>query len=412
MNRKNTFSLFEVIGLELEYMIVDEVTLEPKPIADQLFLETAGHYCNEVAIDCIAWSNELVAHVIELKTNGPSKLTEDLASHFHENIIKINDILAKFQAKLMPTGAHPWFDPSQNVRLWPHGNKNIYQAYDEIFGCSGHGFANLQCVHINLPFANDEEFARLHTAIRLLLPIMSALTASTPIIEGALTPYLDTRLNYYAKNQSLIPEISGDIIPEVVESKIDYCEQILQPMYKAIAPYDKQNLLQEEWLNSRAAIARFDRNAIEIRILDIQECPLADIAVARLIVEVLKGLVEERWASYSLQKSFTTAELYALYRQVILNGKQVLITNPIYLSALGISKDTATVGEVWQSLFNQLKQTFLFSQENTALELILQQGSLAERITNAFSPQKNLTNLMHIYRNLCQALADNRQFVL
>ena len=44
-------------------------------------------------------------------------------------------------------------------------------------------------------------------------------------------------------------------------------------MYRAIDPLDTEGILQEEWLNSRAAIARFDRGAIEIRCMDTQECP-------------------------------------------------------------------------------------------------------------------------------------------
>ena len=36
-------------------------------------------------------------------------------------------------------------------------------------------------------------------------------------------------------------------------------------------------------MNSRGAIARFDRNAIEIRVIDVQECPKADLAIAIFI---------------------------------------------------------------------------------------------------------------------------------
>ena len=39
-------------------------------------------------------------------------------------------------------------------------------------------------------------------------------------------------------------------------------------MYRQIAPLDPDHVVQYEWLNSRGAIARFDRNAIEIRVID------------------------------------------------------------------------------------------------------------------------------------------------
>ena len=55
-----------------------------------------------------------------------------------------------------------------------------------------------------------------------------------------------------------------------------------------IAPLDPDGTLQHEWLNSRGAIARFDRNAIEIRVLDIQECPVADLAICFQVMSFLK----------------------------------------------------------------------------------------------------------------------------
>jgi hypothetical protein len=61
-----TYELFEVTGIEIEYMIVDRETLAVRPIAD-LVLGADG----ELELGSIACSNELVLHVIELKTNGP-----------------------------------------------------------------------------------------------------------------------------------------------------------------------------------------------------------------------------------------------------------------------------------------------------------------------------------------------------
>ena len=79
---------------------------------------------------------------------------------------------------LLPGGAHPWMDPGREMVLWPHDAHEIYDLYNTIFDCRGHGWANLQSAHLNLPFAGDAEFASLHAAIRILLPLMPALTAS------------------------------------------------------------------------------------------------------------------------------------------------------------------------------------------------------------------------------------------
>ena len=66
--------LFEAYGVELEHMIVDAETLDVKPVADRLLaaVSEGDEPEAEVELGDVAWSNELVLHVIELKTNGPA----------------------------------------------------------------------------------------------------------------------------------------------------------------------------------------------------------------------------------------------------------------------------------------------------------------------------------------------------
>ena len=64
--------LFQVVGVESEYTIVDRETLGVRPVADELLRGMAGEYVNEIERDGFGWSNELVCHVIEIKTNGPA----------------------------------------------------------------------------------------------------------------------------------------------------------------------------------------------------------------------------------------------------------------------------------------------------------------------------------------------------
>ena len=65
--------LFEAYGVEMEYMIVKNDTLEILPITDKVIYDVAGKFDSDVELEDMAWSNELVLHVIELKTNGPAK---------------------------------------------------------------------------------------------------------------------------------------------------------------------------------------------------------------------------------------------------------------------------------------------------------------------------------------------------
>ena len=74
--------LFEGIGIELEFMIVDSETLSVRPVADELLKSVGGGYDLEVDLGAIAWSNELALHVIEMKCNGPVRTLSGLAAQF------------------------------------------------------------------------------------------------------------------------------------------------------------------------------------------------------------------------------------------------------------------------------------------------------------------------------------------
>ena len=124
------------------------------------------------------------------------------------------------------------------IMLWPHQHNPIYEIYNRIFDCRGHGWANLQSVHLNLPFCGDEEFGRLHAAIRLLLPILPALAASSPVADRRFAGFQDNRLDVYRNNSRRMPSITGEIIPEPVFTRSEYDRKIFQPMYQDIAPLD------------------------------------------------------------------------------------------------------------------------------------------------------------------------------
>jgi carboxylate-amine ligase len=276
-----TLGLFGGFGVELEYMVVDRATFAVRPIVDELLRHFAGAYVGDFEDGPIAWSNELALHVVELKTNGPAPALRGVATAFQKSLARLETALAPMGARLLPGGMHATMDPQREFRRWPHDYGDVYGAYDRIFDCRGHGWSNLQSCHLNLPFANDDEFGRLHLAARALLPLLPALAASSPFREGRFTGWLDTRLAEYRNNQVRVPRIAGLVVPEPVTTRADYFAQILEPIWADIAPLDPENLLREQWLNSRGVVAKFFRDALEIRVLDVQEQPAAASAGRR-----------------------------------------------------------------------------------------------------------------------------------
>jgi carboxylate-amine ligase len=408
--------LFQGFGIELEYMIVDLDTLQVKPIADELIRFASGtdEYVEDYVNGPVTWSNELILHVIELKCTNPTKDLWHLQKDLHSNVVEINAILKKhFHARLMPTAAHPWMNPQKEAYLWPHGNSEVYEKYNEIFDCSGHGWSNLQSMHINLPFYDNQEFATLHAAARLLLPLLPALAASSPILDASYQGVHDQRLIYYQNNQKRIPSITGKIIPEAITSRKRYRELIYDKIAADIKPFDPEGLLKPVWLNSRGIIARFDRGSIEIRIIDLQECPKADLAIASLVIHAIKFLMTKTKKSLHDQISLKTNDLRAILTETVNKSSEAMISDAKYLEFFGIHASRIEVMELWTRILDQCLKTYpeeIQPWEKT-LRAIFKRGSLSKRILEATDGHYSKENLKLIYRELSDNLSENELFL-
>jgi len=419
--------LFSAFGVELEYMIVERQRLNVLPACDTLIAaahrlegreEIAAGNPGDIDFGEIGWSNELCNHVIELKTNAPAPTLEGLAVSFQAHVRKINGMLRDIRppgapdgARLLPGAMHPWMDPACEKQLWPHEYGDVYSRFDQMFDCRGHGWANLQSVHLNLPFhgdaTSDDEFGRLHAAIRLILPILPALAASSPFMDGRATGLLDSRLDVYRHNARNIPIVSGGVIPEPVFTREQYSRVIYDAIDQAIAPFNEDALLDHTWVNARGAIARFDRGAIEIRVLDVQECPAADCAMVAAIVEVLRALVSERWLTVNSQQTFDSDGLRSLLTRVIAAGDEAILDDRDYLAAFGVETSSMTAGELWRRLVEACPPSPSFSPE---LAVLLGEGPLARRLLRATGPSPEPRAIRGVTRRLADCLEHGTMF--
>jgi gamma-glutamyl:cysteine ligase YbdK (ATP-grasp superfamily) len=403
---------FSCTGVELEYMVVDRQTLDVRPIVDELFKSITGSYDSDIPpfddTPNISWSNELALHVVELKTDEPVASLEGVAAQFQADVNRVNTLLEPFDARLLPGAVHPWMDPIEEMRLWPHEANPIYEAFDRIFNCKGHGWANLQSTHINLPFANDEEFGRLHAAVRLILPIIPAIAASSPILGGRWVPIADQRLEIYRKNSVAIPQAAGLVIPEPVFTRADYEAEILDPLYRALKPHDPEGILQHEWANSRGCIARFMRGSIEIRLVDIQECPAADLAVVALITAAVKAMYEERWITYEQQKEFTVKTLNEIFLDTIRYAERTRIFGAPFINAFGLTGSTGWAGDIWNHVFDELLADH--PEFAPTLRTMLGAGTLSTRINKTIGRYPDRAQLHHIASDMADCLREGRLY--
>ncbi len=400
--------LFEAYGVELEYMIVDANTLDVRPIADRLIEAEHGAIENEIERGAFAWSNELARHVVEIKTNGPAPELAGLARGFSGETARIDALLAPHGARLLPTAMHPWMDPAREFELWPHGDGEIYATFDRIFDCRGHGWANLQSAHLNLPFADDDQFGRLHAAARALLPLLPALAAASPFVEGRHLGLLDTRLDVYRRNAGRVPSLTGAVVPEAVFTRADY-RALLASLYADLAPLDADGTLQHEWVNARGCIARFDRMALEIRVLDVQECPRADLAIAWAVSRTLRALCEPDRAHQARLRALSTAGLADLLERTTAQAERAVVDDADYLRALGLDGTVRSAQEVWQALaLRHLASGGERDEHGPALEVLLEQGCLARRIVSRVGEKPTREALTALYRELADCLREGR----
>lgn len=404
MSESPGLQLFEGFGIEIEYMIVD-AALDVMPVSDKLLHAACGAYESEIERGDLAWSNELVLHVIEFKTNGPADELQGLAASFQRDVGEANRLLTPLGGRLMPTAMHPWMDPERETQLWPHEYSAVYETFDRIFGCRGHGWSNLQSMHINLPYQGDEELSALHSAIRLLMPLLPALAASSPVVAGRPTGLVDNRLDFYRKNCRAIPSVTGRLIPEVTSGVDAYRRDILEPIRRDVAQFDEAGILDPEWVNARGAIVRMVRDSVEIRVIDVQEAPQADLAIAALTVASLEALVAERHASQQEQEASSDEALEAILLATMRSGERARIDDQRYLACFGVDQPVEA-GELWRHLAGEVD---LPSEHAGALDVLLNKGPLARRILAALGRKGG--NLHEVYAQLCQCLDQGCMFV-
>lgn len=405
--------LFEVWGIEIEYVIVDEASLDVRSIADEILRDAAGaageDWVEDVEEGDVGWSNELVSHVLELKNVAPTRTLDELVEPFHEAVLRLGAHLGSRGARLMPSGMHPWMQPASETRIWPHESAPIYRAYDALFDCHRHGWANLQSVHLNLPFADEAEFGRVMAATRIVLPLIPALAASSPVVDGRATGVLDNRLVTYRTNSARVPAMAGEIIPEPVYDFDGYRSRVFAPLARQLEEAGADPVLVgQEWTNARGAIARFDRMAIEIRLIDAQECPLADLAICAAVGGAVRALAEERWAPLAAQRDRPTAELRALLDRCVERGPATEL-EPDYVELFGADAGRVkTARELWSWLAERAFAGPARLEAHVAD--VLRDGTLAERLLAALGPEFDRDGLRRVYRDLCGCLAAGAPF--
>jgi Glutamate-cysteine ligase family 2(GCS2) len=273
------------IGTEQEYSINDQ-DFNPLPISDKLIQRIGGNLNQEVSFGDIRISKELQKHAIELIPSSPGTLS--MLEYALYNGLKDLYKTLNYEYRFLGLGMHPLLKLDQTT-YWDHDETKYYDAFDRLFNIKQHGWLNIQALQINIPYKNKENLVDMYNKLRSLLPFLVAISASSPFVEGKITPYADNRLMYYRKNQHRIPIICNDILPEKIRSANDYV--CINRIYKELKECGAE-ILCREWVNSRGIIVRFTRKCLEVKAVDEQECIRSDMAISAFLLSLLRCELE------------------------------------------------------------------------------------------------------------------------
>jgi gamma-glutamyl:cysteine ligase YbdK (ATP-grasp superfamily) len=339
-------------------------------------------------------------HVMEVKANFPFKSPIEFEEIMQNAVSTLNQIVQKRGAKLLGTGMHPLLK-LKDTAIWSHYHRKIYQEYAKIFNLNQHGWLNIQSFHLNLPFLKEADGIYMHNLLANLCTYLPAITASSPIYEGEKGPDIDNRLQFYKVNQKEVPSVTGDVIPEYASSLGQYKRDVIDRYSKdlAIAGADK-TLLSKEWVNSRGVIFRFDRSAIEVRVMDEQECVKSDVALSCFVRATLRGLI-------AMKTDLLPHDLLVKdFNNVVREGLNAHVLNP----------NGKTAKQVCQHYFD-LAVNFADDDEKKYLWVIkkrLDKGNLSDLIRDRVLRRAEKTDLLeaiiNIYSTLINCLSDNEPY--
>ena len=389
-----------MLGPEHEYSLVNR-DLKPLPISDKIIKDYCGKIINFIELPFFTFGKEMQLHVMEIKANQPFKSPFEFEETMQNAVSTLSQIVQKYGAMLLGTGMHPLLKLA-GTGIWPHYHRKIYQQYGKIFDLNQHGWLNIQSFHLNLPFQKDPDAIQTHNQLTNLCAYLPAISASSPIYEGKNGSDIDNRLQFYKVNQKEIPSISGDVIPEYVFSlgqyKRDVIERYSQDLANAGA--DK-TLLHREWVNSRGVIFRFDRCALEVRVIDEQECIKSDVALSCFVRAALRGL------NASNVELLSHDVLVKDFNNIIRCGLNAEVLNPCGKTARQVCQ-----------IYLRIAMEHATEDEKKYLWLVkkrIEEGSLSELIHERVLRRAQKTSLdqsiMDVYSTLIKCLKDNQPYL-
>ncbi len=391
------YKKLEVLGPEHEFSLVNS-EMKPMPIAEEVIDEYYGRISNVLYLPKFAIRKEFPLHIVEIKARNPFNSPELLEESMQAAVKSFLEFIdKKYHAQLLGTGMHPLLRLEETSA---RSNDKIAQEFSKVFPLRRHGWLNIQSFQLNLSYSTEEEAVSLHNVLAQLCAYLPAISASSPICEGQLTTYDDFRLFNYKMKSLEIPSIAGDVVPDYISSFEQFRSEVSDRYSRDLSSAGVSIEDFADYVNQRMIVFKFARNAIEIRVMDEQECIKSDVALSCFIRSTIRGLLALN------NEPLPHKLLVNDYNSIIKDGLEAEILNPA----------GKTARQICQYFFN-IASEHADEQEKKYLWIIekrIKEGNLSKIIRERVAKRAQKTTfdqaIISIYSELAKCVSDNKPY--
>jgi carboxylate-amine ligase len=247
------------VGVEEEFSILDPRTLELQPRFEELHAAAQGDRLLHEHI-----TGELISSEIEIISGAGADLHDALARQ-RERRRRLFALVAAHDAALGATGTHPWADYREQPIIDTEHYRRVEEGLKYVAWRN-----NTFSLHVHVGVREIDRAVRVCDRLRPLLPVLLAISANSPYLDGR-----DTGL-HSARTQSFTKSFPRCGVPDAFGGWGAYREYI-------------------EWLVRTRSIVEFTQvwwsvrphfafGTVEVRICDAQSSAGESDALAALMV--------------------------------------------------------------------------------------------------------------------------------
>ena len=167
------------IGVEIELQLIEDNTLDLKNIASKVLASIDKNFSNRIKY-------ELYESMIEINTEVCSTV-EEVEHDISQTLNHLEEILKNYKATLNFSSLHP-FAKRKNQTVF---NNSRYKRIMKELQIVGRRFIT-QGLHVHIGVDDCEKVIKVNNALRSYIPLLLALSTSSPYFEGE-----DTGLHSY-----------------------------------------------------------------------------------------------------------------------------------------------------------------------------------------------------------------------